>query len=135
MTSNFLLMLSRASSIKKDCHAYQSLDNVDMYKNATFFSQNILCGSRVIRVFANCRRMNGWTVNYSARRSLVTILHTIRWTMLKYISIQSLNQIIQTVQELRAFSHKNSNFQLMLSKASSIKKGCYAYQSLDNVDM
>ena len=100
-------MLSKASSIKKSCYAYQSLDNVDMYKLAKVH-QNIPCGSRVISIFANCGRTdertdsqkNSPTVQNDARSSIVTVLHNIDWTMLKYINIQHLNKIIQAVQEL-----------------------------------
>ena len=35
-----------------------------------------------------------------ARGSLVTFFHTSGWTMLKYISIQNLNQVYHSVQEL-----------------------------------
>ena len=38
-----------------------------------------------------------------ARLSLVTVLHTGSLTMIKYITIQNLNQIIQAVQEYEHF--------------------------------
>ena len=58
--ANFQLMLGKASSIKKDCYAWQSIDNVDMYKYGKFY-QNIPCGSRVISVFANWWRTDRQT--------------------------------------------------------------------------
>ena len=63
-------------------------------------------------------------------------LHGSRWTMLKHISIQNLKRICYGVQELWVFSLADPNFQLLLIiKASSTKKDCYAWQSIDNVDM
>ena len=44
LTSNFRLMLSKASSIKECCYACQSFDNVDMDKYARFYQiQDIHC--------------------------------------------------------------------------------------------
>ena len=78
LTSNFRLMLSKASSIKKECYMYacQSLDNVDMYKYAKFY-QNIPRGSRVKSVFANCRRTEGRT-DLPTFMFFLSILHVIK---------------------------------------------------------
>ena len=65
----------------------------------------------------------------------VFVSHTIDWTMFKLINIQNLNKIIQAAEELEHSYLMTPNFRLMLSKASSIKKGWYACQSLDNVKM
>ena len=76
--------------------SYHWLDNVQIQKY-TKFEPNIPWGSRVVSIFTKRARK---TDQNDARWSLVTFFHTSGWTMLKYISIQNLNQTYHPVQEL-----------------------------------
>ena len=56
----------------------QCLDNVKLYKYANIY-KNICDGSRVMSIFTK----NTFTGQKDAWQSLITILHTIVWIMLK----------------------------------------------------
>ena len=99
----------------KKTYVWQSIDNVEMYKNAKFY-QNIPCGSRVISVYT--KRARPVKMMLGKASSLFWI--DSGWTTLKYISIQNLKQIYHGVQELWAcFTKRAWPAKMMLGKASS----------------
>ena len=54
-------------------YAWQSIDNIDIYKYANFY-QNIPCCSRVISIFANWRRTDRQTDPHSDSSGLCNFL-------------------------------------------------------------
>ena len=70
-----------------------------------------------------------------AQQILVTVLHTSGWTILKCISAEFDLNIPSGSRVMSIFINCPRPAILMFSKASSIKKGCYACQWLDNVEM
>ena len=64
---------SKPSSIKRGCHTYQSLDNVDMNMYAKF-CPNIPCGSRVMSIFANWQNPLDWC-SANSRPSKEAVTH------------------------------------------------------------
>ena len=74
--------------------SYQRLDNVIIHQ-CTKFEPNISCGSRVMSIFTKRARPAKMMLGEASSH-----FYTSGWTILKYISIQNLNQIYDPVQAL-----------------------------------
>ena len=127
------LMLSKASSIKRGCYACQWLDSVEMHAYAKF-DPNIPCGSRVMNTFTNWPRPVGLMLSKAS--SIKRGCYACQW--LDSVEMHAYAKFDPNIpcgsRVMNIFTNWPRPVGLMLSKASSIKRGCYACQWLDSVD-
>ena len=114
-------------SLAKPCHSF---DTDKMYKNAKF-DHNIWCCARVISILLKYLDWQKWCSSKPCHHFAYQWLDNVKIN--KYPKFDT--HIPCDSRVMSSFTNLPQLAEMMLSKPSSIKKGCYTYQWLDNIGM